>query len=120
MVSEPFNPAVVAALNELTDDGSFFDEMLALFLEDLGPSLATMAAACERRDAPALLRSAHRVKSSAANVGAVRLLAACVALEAAAREGRIAAAVTEFATLRRAADEVSAWARRRSLAATGT
>src|SRR5690606_26751737 len=32
MVSEPFNPAVVAALNELTDDGSFYDEMLALFL----------------------------------------------------------------------------------------
>lgn len=120
MVTDAINPAVIAALDELSDDGSFFDQMLAIFLDDLRPSLERMAEACDRGDALALARGVHRMKSSAANLGAVRMSEACIALEAALREDRLGAAVAEFSRLQDAASEVRAWAAERSFSHTGT
>ena len=65
------------------------DKVIGLYLRDAPGLLAAMRDAALKGDAEALRRAAHSLKSSSANVGAVRLCDACKALELAARAGEL-------------------------------
>jgi len=119
-MAAPIDPAVIAALDELSDDGSFFDEMLDVFLKDLAPSLDVLTRARGAGDVETLFKGAHRLKSGSANVGAMRVNRACIAIETPARAGDFAKAAAGMAELLDAVDEVRTWANRRKLAPTGT
>ena len=77
-------------LLEITgNDLEFVDELIDTYLADASLQLAAMQAAASSGDAAALVRPAHSLKSSSANVGAMALADICRALEAAARTGDV-------------------------------
>lgn len=121
MTDEPIDPAVVAALDELSDgDESFFDQMLVVFLKDLNPSLEKLASASTAEETEVLYKGAHRLKSAAANIGAHALAEACFEVERAARGGDLARARTGLEVLVDRAKIVVKWAEAREpVAATG-
>jgi signal transduction histidine kinase/DNA-binding NarL/FixJ family response regulator/HPt (histidine-containing phosphotransfer) domain-containing protein len=72
---------------------------VAIYLEDAPLLLAKIRAAAEQPDADALKLSAHSLKSSSANIGALRLAGLCRELELLGASGRVdgAAALVAFA-----------------------
>lgn len=104
--TRPVNsPAVIdlSALQGLTDpDGNDLSSKVARVYLDTTPNLAErLAPLAEARDFDALADTAHSLKSASANIGAAELVAACAALERAARQSdaadlqALAATVTE-------------------------
>lgn len=91
-MSEPtLDPAAFAHLLEITgDDLDFVDELIDTYLEDGTVQLAAMRSAAEASDVAALVRPAHSLKSSSANVGAMSLADACRSLETDGRVGTVA------------------------------
>lgn len=75
----------VNGLRRLGDD--FLVEIVRLWSDNLEPNLAAMRAALAADDLAAVSVAAHTLRGSAANVGAVRLSAACAALETAPKVG---------------------------------
>jgi signal transduction histidine kinase/CheY-like chemotaxis protein/HPt (histidine-containing phosphotransfer) domain-containing protein len=73
------------------DEGALLRELIMLFCEDTPPRLAALAAATATGDAVAVLQGAHALKGSAANLGAMQLMALSGELEIAARAERYAA-----------------------------
>lgn len=69
------------------------DRVFALFLRDSPALVSAIARAAEVLDEAELTRSAHRLKSGAANLGARRMVRLCDALEAIGRGGEAARAV---------------------------
>jgi HPt (histidine-containing phosphotransfer) domain-containing protein len=106
----PLEAAALEHLFEITGgDQEFFDELIDTYLDDGVAQLAAMRAAADAGDPAALLRPAHTLKSSSANVGAVDLAEQCRTLEADARAGtvpdmaaRVAACESAFAAVRAA------------------
>ena len=93
-MSEPtLDPAAFAHLLEITgDDLEFVDELIDTYLDDAMVQLAAMRAAAAvggAGGAEALVRPAHSLKSSSANVGAMWLADACRTLEADGRSGSV-------------------------------
>ena len=85
------DPAAFAHLLEITgDDLEFVDELIDTYLEDSAVQLDAMRSAAEVSDVAALVRPAHSLKSSSANVGAMALAEACRSLEAEGRAGTVA------------------------------
>lgn len=79
-----------AALNRLREWGgdALLGRMVSLFLE-LGPErVGSLSGALADGDLEVLERTAHSLKSSAGNVGALRLSSDAARLETAAREAR--------------------------------
>ena len=72
-------------------DGRRLIEHPTAFLEQLAPQAAQIAAAAKGGEHETLARSAHRMRSSAATLGATALADVLSALEAAARDGDAAA-----------------------------
>jgi HPt (histidine-containing phosphotransfer) domain-containing protein len=70
----------------------FFLELVAIYLEDTPKGLLELRQALEVRDAPTITRAAHTLKSSSANLGAMRM-------SAIAREIESAGGVAEFGQL---------------------
>ena len=113
-MTDPVGGALDAAalehLFEITGgDQEFFDELVDTYLDDGAAQLAAMRAAADADDPDALLRPAHTLKSSSANVGAVDLAEQCRTLEVDARAGsvpemagRVAACERGFAAVRAA------------------
>jgi HPt (histidine-containing phosphotransfer) domain-containing protein len=58
------------------------DKVLQLYFRDSPRHICTMREALAARDAVALKRAAHTLKSNSANVGALQLAASCKAMEA--------------------------------------
>jgi signal transduction histidine kinase/DNA-binding response OmpR family regulator/HPt (histidine-containing phosphotransfer) domain-containing protein len=96
--------AVIDALRELDESGGLglAHELVGSFLEGADAAFARVATAVACQDARALGQSAHALKSSTANVGAMRLSACMRELEMLGREGRPAEVPAVFA---RASDE---------------
>ena len=101
---------VVQALRELggDDDPGLFDEVVELFLTDTKNNVAKLVAAFESRDAHALQRVAHTMKSSSANVGALRLSKLCFEIEKLGRAGSCEGAQGLVEDTAKHFDEVSA------------
>ncbi|WP_077037392.1 ATP-binding protein [Pelomonas sp. KK5] len=100
----------IATLMELDEDGELLREVLEGFLQTADPGLTALEAALASRDARELARTAHALKSSAGNVGALALAERYGELERGARGGGLdgAAALIEAirAEQRRAAAEL--------------
>ena len=90
MTLPTFDQAAFDHLLEITgNDLEFVDELIDTYLADASVQLEAMQAAASSGDAAALVRPAHSLKSSSANVGAMALADICRALEAAARTGDV-------------------------------
>ena len=70
------------------ENPSLFHRVIQLYLEETPKILQALREAAERSDGAVLRRSAHHLKSSSANLGAIRLAALCRQLENLARQGR--------------------------------
>ena len=90
MTLPTFDQAAFDHLLEITgNDLEFVDELIDTYLADASVQLEAMQAAASSGDAAALVRPAHSLKSSSANVGAMALADICRALETAARTGDV-------------------------------
>ena len=74
---------LLKTLNELSDDPSesMVKELADLFFETTPPLLAQLASAMRDKQFDVALRLAHRLKGSAANIGALQFSAFCAELE---------------------------------------
>jgi DNA-binding response OmpR family regulator/HPt (histidine-containing phosphotransfer) domain-containing protein len=78
----PIDEATWVQLRELAGtDATFLPALVAAFLEEGRRLLQTLESAAQRGDAPALIRAAHSLKSSCAQLGALALSRHCAALE---------------------------------------
>ena len=86
----PLDTEALERLFEITGgDQAFFDELVDTYLDDGEAQLTAMRQAAASDDAEALMRPAHTLKSSSANVGALALAEQCRSLEADARSGSV-------------------------------
>ena len=109
MNPDAIDPAAFAHLREITgDDLVFLDELVDTYLEDGAVQLEAMRLAASLDDAEAMIRPAHSLKSSSANVGGTGLTELCRALEAEARSGTIPDAAGRVSECRRAFEDVRA------------
>ena len=95
------DPAVIATLRQLTPPGEpdVLSEVLGLFLSDAPGRLTRLRTAWRDGDAVAVQRSAHSLKGSAGNIGAIAMLAVCKELDEQGRAGDLAAMTPLVASL---------------------
>ncbi len=88
------DPDVVQSLKELggDDDPGLFGELVDLFLRDMPPRLGALTEALSAKDAKALERTAHSMKSSCGNLGAMGLAELCRQIELLGRTGDVESA----------------------------
>lgn len=81
------DPATIETLLALggDDDPGLLTELIDLYLEDAGERLQTLEAAVSRDDVETVARTAHALKSSSANIGALTFSLFCKDIEARAR-----------------------------------
>ena len=79
---------VIEGLRELggDDEPGLVLELIEMFLDDAPERLAEMTQGVDTGDLEMMVRSAHTLKSSAANMGAMLLSQICNAMEVAARD----------------------------------
>ncbi len=77
------DPSVIASLRELDDDGgsSLLIEVIDLYVNEASAQVAALQSALQSGDLRALERTAHTLKSSSANVGALGFAALCADIE---------------------------------------
>lgn len=101
------DPSALEHLLEITGgDLAFVDELIDTYLDDAVGQLDDMRQAAAAGDAAAMVRPAHSLKSTSANVGAVDLAELCRALEADSRTGTVADAAARVDACQLAFDEV--------------
>ena len=94
------DPAALDNLLEITGgDPAFVDELIETYVADAEQQLAALRAAVASRDDEALMRPAHSLKSSSANVGATRLAELARTIEVDARAGAVPEAAERVAEL---------------------
>ena len=83
------DPAALATIRELEKRGStgFVDRVIQAYLDSSPQYLENLAEAIVLKDATAAFKAAHTLKSSSANLGAVRLSELCRELEHNSRAG---------------------------------
>lgn len=81
------DPEIIGELRAMLGDE--VDRLVDLFLEDTPRLIARLEAAAAEPDYQALRDTAHSLKSSSANLGALRLSAAARRVEAGARQGHL-------------------------------
>ena len=84
-----FDPQTLVRLRELGGDGLIL-KLVTIFGEYARDRVHDAVKAGQQGDLDGLARAAHAVRSSAGNVGAVRLLEVATTLEQTARTGRTA------------------------------
>ena len=67
-------------------DDDFLGEIIGIFLNDMPARLSELESGLAATDTAKLLRAAHSIKGSAANVGALRLQSAAERLESLGRQ----------------------------------
>jgi histidine phosphotransfer protein HptB len=106
------DPEAIATLKELNPDdgGAFLKEIVGIYLEDTPKRLLDLKSSMAEGNAVLFTRTAHTIKGSSANVGAVVLAGVAERLEALSRKegmGGVAAMVAECeAQFARAAAEL--------------
>ena len=102
--------SVMAAIRALGDPGEpdVYAEVARLFLVDVPIHLSALGAAIAAADSDTVWQTAHRLRGSALEMGAVRMAPVCAAIEQAARAGSLEHAAAqadcldrEFAAARR-------------------
>ena len=85
------------------------DEMIALFLENARERLAAAMAGLDADDAAAVEHAMHSLKSSSAQLGALRLSRLCEQAETIARGGTVAGIADQLEQCRDELARVGAW-----------
>jgi signal transduction histidine kinase/CheY-like chemotaxis protein/HPt (histidine-containing phosphotransfer) domain-containing protein len=98
-VRETLDMSLIESLRELGHGDDFLGELRQLFLDDTPQRLTEIRDAVFAGDAPLLLRAAHGLKSSAGNLGAVRMRELCAALETDGRNAQLSESRQRFAEL---------------------
>ena len=99
--------AALERLLEITGgDVGFLDELIDTYLDDAIVQLEALRHGAAEGDAAGIVRPAHSLKSSSANVGAVALASMCRSLEADGAAGAVADAVARVAAAEREFDVV--------------
>ena len=75
------DPATIASLRELSDDGEFLKEIAGIFFDDTPQRIAELEECQVSGDTVKFTRAAHSIKGSAANIGANLLGGAAATLE---------------------------------------
>ena len=86
--------SVLEGLRELQEEGEpdVLKELIKLFLEDVPSQLKALREAGEKDDAKSVERTAHTLKGSSSNMGALRMVTLCAELEEIGRSGDLAPA----------------------------
>ena len=89
----PLDMDVIAGLKELggEDDPELFAELVDLFLQDTPPRLVAIGEALAERNGKGIEETAHALKSSCGNLGAMQLADLCRKIEAGGREEQLEA-----------------------------
>jgi len=97
----PLDPQTLNNLRALQRAGTpcMLDKVVQLYYSNAPRLLATLREAVARGDAPTLQHTAHRLKSSSGNVGALGLVTLCQDLESMGREHCLTRAAAVLATL---------------------
>ena len=82
---EIINEAVIGDLMDIMGDD--FCDLITVYLDDSPKSLRQLAKAVDRGTVPELIGPSHSLKSTSANLGALRLSELCKSLEHDARQG---------------------------------
>ncbi|MCA9791254.1 MAG: response regulator [Candidatus Eremiobacteraeota bacterium] len=92
MVESALDPEVISGLLELSEPGhdSLFANLVGLFDQKGREEIQTLQRLSSQAKGPALSIAAHGLKSTAATLGAIRLVEACQKLESAARNDQLA------------------------------
>jgi HPt (histidine-containing phosphotransfer) domain-containing protein len=96
------DPDVLQVLRDLggEDDPGLFAEIIDLFLEDSARLMEELDAAYRNDDALQFERTAHTLKSSSANLGALAFAETCAQLEQCGRGGDLAYIESTMETIR--------------------
>ena len=88
---KPIDIRVVEQLRGLEARGrpGLMDKLVRSFADVSSAGVVGVRTAFKHRDAEALWRAAHKLRSAASAVGAVRVAARCAAIEEAGRAGRL-------------------------------
>jgi HPt (histidine-containing phosphotransfer) domain-containing protein len=98
VTTDGLDPEAFRHLLDITGgDLAFVDELIDTYIDDAEVQLAAMREAAAGGNAEAMIRPAHSLKSSSANVGATAVQEASRSLEAASRAGAIDDAVARVA-----------------------
>ena len=101
--------SVLAAVGAMSPSNpGFVRELIAIFLEEAPARIDTLRDAIAVRDPVAAWRAAHAFKSGCANIGALRLVALCDAIERHGRSGEVESTRPLFATLESEYPELTA------------
>ena len=89
------DPGPLSTIASLQRDGApdLVARVLALFADDAPARVEAIARGIDELDVELVRTAAHTLKSSAANVGALRLATRCAEIERAAREDNLVACV---------------------------
>jgi HPt (histidine-containing phosphotransfer) domain-containing protein len=100
---------VIESLKELggEEDPTLFVDLVDLFVCDASKNIEALAAALASGDSQALQRAAHAMKSSSANVGALRMSKLCFEMEKLGRSGTCQGAETLVRATREQFSQVS-------------
>jgi PAS domain S-box-containing protein len=87
-------PDTIATLQEMGDeeDPDFYRNLVEIFVSDATALLDTLYTAAASGDASLLVRTAHTLKGSSSNIGAVKIAALCLELQTQGESGNIEAA----------------------------
>jgi HPt (histidine-containing phosphotransfer) domain-containing protein len=102
------DPQALEAIRSLDEDGTLVIELIDLFRSETPGRVRAVHDAWQRGDTGAMLREAHALKSSTAQMGALRMSELCRQIERHGRDGQIAEAGPDVAELVGAADEADA------------
>ena len=88
---KPIDTRVVEHLRGLEARGrpGLLDKITRLFADVAAAGVLDVREAFKHRDAEATWRAAHKLRSAATAVGAIRVMARCATIEEAARSGRL-------------------------------
>jgi two-component system, sensor histidine kinase and response regulator len=92
---------VAAALERLGGDRGLYYELVEVFKKECPGVEAEMRRAIDDRDARTLERSAHTLRGSSSNLGAIGVSDAALELEKVARSGKLEGAEEQFKVLRK-------------------
>jgi two-component system, sensor histidine kinase and response regulator len=92
--ADPIDREALAELRSHFDgqESVSFEDLLALFLDQMEPRLSAIRSAIERADATGMKTAAHVLRGSSMLVGARAMAAVCLQIELAGRSGAMAEA----------------------------
>ena len=88
-----------SALARVVGDNELLDEVIGLFLDEAPLMLSEIGGAIDRRDSRSLERAAHKLKGSAANLGADAVAHVAGGLDAMGRSGDLQGAQEAYEVL---------------------